>query len=746
MSNLYWLEQIQQNDYPLVGGQAFALSQLLQDGYPVVPGFVIATNILEEFLETLGELEPLLIDLANSHIYVNVDDSEALQLLAQQICQAITAASIPPEWLSSWMSAAQVWQADALILRPCVHCLNHSSQDFVGWWESQVCFDHDDSLESALKQTWSELFRASSLFYFQRQGIALEDLKMAILVQPLHDTIASGNVSIYQQQAQIQATWGLEKSLTTAEVMPDSYRVQLESGTVQRQSLGQKISGYRLNLAANPQFLERYLLSETQQNQYVLEQESITQLTSMAQSLSQQVSPVSSWQWTLSKAQEESTPKLQITQVDSTTTESSQELSWQGLAASPGIAIAPVQVILNPEEKQKQIPPHQILVTNHLTPDWLPLLKQAAGIITEQGSLTSHAAILARELGIPAVVSIPDITQLLTTGELVRLDGERGEVMRAMTQEVESTLTLKESPQAAALPLATRLMLNISQPSSLATATSLPVDGIGLLRSELMMLNLLENQTLDWWLQPQQKNIFQENLTQLIQQFVSAFAPRPIFYRSCDWYHQRSSLVGKGGTLNYYQDSTLFDAELAALVQLQRQGANLKLILPFVRSVAEFRFCYHRIEQAGLLSFPRFEVWIMAEVPSVLWLLPEYAQAGVQGIAIGSNDLTQLLLGTNREEVEIASGLNESHPVVLQAIEKLITMAKTAGISCSICGQAPVQYPEIIDDLVRWGIDAISVEPEAVEATYNYIARAEKRLLLEAARQSLHVKQARDED
>jgi pyruvate,water dikinase len=161
-------------------------------------------------------------------------------------------------------------------------------------------------------------------------------------------------------------------------------------------------------------------------------------------------------------------------------------------------------------------------------------------------------------------------------------------------------------------------------------------------------------------------------------------------------------------------------------------------MLPFVRTVEEFTFCRRRVEQAGLTDNPHFQLWIMAEVPSVLFLLPDYVKAGVQGISIGSNDLTQLLLAVDRDQEQLGPKLDGRHPVVKRALEQLIQGAKTAGIPCSICGQAPVQYPELIDLLVRWGITSISVDVNDVEHTYTAIARAEQRLILEAARRKIN--------
>ena len=298
--------------------------------------------------------------------------------------------------------------------------------------------------------------------------------------------------------------------------------------------------------------------------------------------------------------------------------------------------------------------------------------------------------------------------------------------------------------------IATQLLLNLSQSSLIEQVQSLPVDGVGLLRSELMALNILEGQHPNNWLvDGRQAELLARWSGEMIK-FARAFAPRPIFYRSLDWRSHElpsltqnvqsssQSILGERGVFSYLLNPAVFELELTALATVQKAGyTNINLLLPFVRSVEEFTVCRHKVEQAGLTLVPQFQLWIMAEVPSVLFLLPDYVKAGVAGISIGTNDLTQLLLGVDRDQGELARVFNECHPAVTRAIAQLIAMSKDAGIPCSICGQAPAIYPEIIDRLVEWGITSISVEPEAVQRTYQAIARAEQRLILAAARSRL---------
>ena len=777
MLNLYWLHRIKSSEYLLVGEKAATLSQLLQQNYSVIPGFVLTTSLLKELLVMWGETEPLLADLYNSHLYVNLEKDEALQSVAREICQAILTASIPSEWLDYLVSQAQTWQTPALILRPSISAPNEDGRILPSLWQSQVCLCQAQELELGLKKMWLELFRARSLFYLQKHELNLEKLNLAIVIQPITPAIASGILKADDQNWLIQATWGLGHSMVRGEVSPDIYQVAPDTGKVNQKQLGNKHLAYGLNVAKTLDIphstcLQTELISEEKQKQYALDSSNLEQLIALAEQLSTDWGHDFSLEWTLYREAQSSTSTLSITQFKPNTGKLTQQNRAyyahqpasqlqsppliQGISASPGKVIASAYVLVDPHFTPPSIPSGSILVAKSISLHWLPLLKQAAGLITEQGGTTSHGAIIARELAIPAIVGAREATQLIHTGELIHLDGGRGVVFSGANQPNQQittkTTTMTDVPvQNFPYPLATRLMVNLSQSSSIEEAAALPVDGVGLLRSDVLMGELMASYPVNWWLQTDNKPILQHNLTNLITQFATSFAPRPIFYRSCDWHwggieidssevtmnnHSSvSNLLGRRGTFNYRLDPTFWELELAAIAQVYDAGhTNVNLILPFVRSVEEFRFCRRRLEQLGLTDQASFQVWIMAEVPSVLFLMSEYVAAGVQGIAIGSNDLTQLLLGVNREQGEIAGYFDERHPAVLAAMKQLIETAQNHGIPCSICGQAPSQYPEIIDHLVRWGITAISVEKNAVATTYQAIARAEQRLILSAAR------------
>jgi pyruvate, water dikinase len=786
VDKLYWLDQIKLQDRAEVGDKAFYLSRIMQRGYPVVHGFVVSAEILRQFLETLNSSESLIADLPYSSLHLDVANWRQLQQVAGRLRQEIIAANVPPQWVTTIFKAAREWQTDCLIFRPtlAVSSASQVKANVSGLLESVFCHCDQEDIALALKRTWSQLFRARSLLYWQRTGINMQQINLAVLVQPVENAIASGLLNANSSGWEIKATWGLGIAIANGEVLPDVHYIQKETGVLLEQHLGNKMLAYRVNhqtpatisqslpklvLTPDNTCLVTYLLEESQQKQYALQEEYLQQIIALGNQLVSELGKEFTIKWTI--AQETPNTKLYITQIITPQSIIPNVHFIKGLGAAGGRIMATAYVIINSKQRPQQLPKGVILVIPSITPDWLPLLQQVAGIITEQGGLTSHAAILARELGLVAVVSATSATTLIKTGERLLVDGDRGEVyrIRGDGNEEMGRGGEREKGRGGENPLsshshippfphlttpypsmnATQLLVNLSQSSLIEQVQNLPVDGVGLLRSELMVLTILEGQHPNSWLLGGRQAELLERWSDEIIQFARAFAPRPVFYRSLDWRSQDlpslsdtqsspQSMLGERGTFSYLRNPVVFELELKALATVQQAGySNIHLLLPFVRTVEEFAFCRRKVEQAGLNEVSQFQLWIMAEVPSVLFLLPEYVKAGVAGISIGTNDLTQLLLGVDREQGQLAKVFDERQPAVMGAIAQLIQMAQSAGIPCSICGQAPALYPEIIDKLVQWGITSISVEPEAVARTYQAIARAEQRLILEVARREL---------
>jgi pyruvate,water dikinase len=391
-------------------------------------------------------------------------------------------------------------------------------------------------------------------------------------------------------------------------------------------------------------------------------------------------------------------------------------------------------------------------------------------VVTDSGGMTCHAAIVSRELGIPCVVGTGEATRKLRDGEIVTVDATRGVVYEgARTPTRPGAQDASDSGAAstarrptgagdadrafagAGAPVtATQILLNLSEPSQVQRVKDLPVDGVGLLRAEMMVLEALAGDHPRTLLEEGRGDELVARMAEGLTTFAAGFAPRPVTYRTIDFRtnefsglrggerfepHESNPMIGYRGALRYTREPDVFALELAALRQVWDAGLhNLHVMLPFVRSTRELRACRELIAQSGLLDRPGFELWVMAEVPSVLFNLADYAALGVTGISIGSNDLTQLLLGADRDNEVLAETFDERDPAVIAYLRQLIPSARQLGLRTSICGQAPSVHPEYAELLVRAGIDAISVSVDAVDRTRALVATAEQRLLLDAAR------------
>lgn len=792
VANLYWLDRIQPHHRALVGNKALYLSQLQQKGFPVVPGFVVSAQVLQQFLEAIDWSDPLFADLPHSSLRLDLENPRQLQAIAQQLQQSIESPTLPTAWLAEIKQAMQQLQSPVLVLRPSLFVQTTTKTAArlraiadgrsSALFDLQICQATETELAQGLKRVWAQLFRAKSLFYWQRLGIPLQQVKLAVLVQPLRSAIASGTVQRLDDTLQVQSTTGLGMAIDWGEVLPDIYQAHAASGIVQTQ-LGKRTIVYQVTdvtaqdedgrslhhttpLLLNPHtspLLQAYLPDEAQRTQFSLSAMQVSALIQLARRVVEDFDQMAALEWTLSK--DVSPPQFYLTQMITLASHQSyrpllalpeatvaldrsfsasapaddRALLVTGLAAAPGRAIGKARVMAT-DEAIGTMPSGTILIAAMLPPHWLLLIKQVAGMVLEQGSMTSHSAIIAREVGVPAVLAAAQATRQIQSGEWIVVDGDRGTVHRLTDRlktdrlKAEAVLPVVQSAGPLSVdrpPLRTKLMVNLSQPDTLDAIASLPIDGIGLLRGELLAIAALEYQHPLQWL-PGRSAALVERLAARISQFAAALAPRPVFYRSLDLRsHESRGLpggeaiaaevnptLGLHGTFSYCLDPTLFDLELTALAQVQATYANIHLLLPFVRTVEEFAFCRQRVQAAGLTHNPQFQLWIMAEVPSVLFLLPDYVNAGVQGIAIGTNDLTQLLLGVDRDHSILANTFDARHPAVQAAIAQLIQQANQLGIPCSICGQAPSRDPELVEALVRWGITSISVDPGAVDVTY----------------------------
>jgi pyruvate,water dikinase len=541
----------------------------------------------------------------------------------------------------------------------------------------------------------------------------------------------------------IEGAFGLGESVVSGSVSPDRYVVSKDELAIEKREVRRK--EIEVIAAANAGTITREL-TPSQAEQAVLSDGEARQVAELGVEIEAHYVAPQDTEWAIDDAGK--IWMLQSRPVTSTVVETEagpaagagKELA-RGLGAAPGMASGAVRVIGSRKDAAKLVE-GEVLVTHMTAPDWVPLMRKAAAIVTDSGGMTCHAAIVSRELGIPCVVGTADATSALSDGQLVTVDAGRGIVTAGASQpppaEAPVAAPLGESSPAAT---ATKLLVNLSEPSQLERVRNLDVDGVGLLRAELMVVEALEGEHPRALLERGEGERFIERMADSLTQFAAALSPRPITYRTIDFRsnefrgleggerfepQEANPMIGYRGALRYTHEPDLFDLELKAVDRVWDAGhQNIHLMIPFVRTPAEVAFCRERAERVGLLAREGFELWVMAEVPSVLFHLPRYAELGIAGISIGSNDLTQLVLGADRDSELVAEVFDERDPAVTEYIERLLRRARELDLQTSICGQAPSVYPEYAELLVGAGIDAISVNIDAIEKARELIAAAE---------------------
>jgi pyruvate,water dikinase len=753
-------DRLGRDDVSFAGGKGANLGELTAAGLPVPPGFVVGAPAYAAFCDDTGLRGRIATRLAG----LDVDDTAALERASREVREEIEGEPIPT-WLAERIKGAYEKLVGAereapVAVRSSATAEDSESASFAGMNETLLNVCGGAALLDAVRACWSSLFGARTIYYRARRGFGQADMDIAVVVQRQVQSTRAGVMftidpaSGDRDRLVIEGAFGLGEAVVSGSVSPDRYLVRKDGLQIDRREVRRK----ELAVVSLPGGgTETRELGEAEGSQPVLSDEEVRRVAELGVRIEAHYGSPQDTEWAFDREGE-----VWMLQSRPVTTVGGEELSGaaaergeelvRGLGAAPGEASGAVQVIGNLAEAAA-LREGEVLVTHMTAPDWVPLMRRAAAIVTDSGGMTCHAAIVSRELGIPCVVGTGEATKVLRDGEVVTVDAGSGVV-----SEGDSARPAAAAGGPVAAPAApgggpvtgTKILVNLSEPSQLERVAALDVDGVGLLRAELMVVEALEGVHPRALLEAGEGERFVERMAASLERFASAFAPRPITYRTIDFRsnefrglqggerfepEEANPMIGYRGALRYMNEPDLLELELRALARVWAGGhENLHAMLPFVRTPREVAACRELFERAGLLARPGFELWVMAEVPSVLFHLPRYADLGVAGISIGSNDLTQLLLGADRDSELVAEVFDERDPAVTEYIARLLSRAHELGLRTSICGQAPSVHPEYAELLVRGGIEAISVNIDAVDRARHLIAAAERRLLLEKAR------------
>jgi pyruvate,water dikinase len=625
---------------------------------------------------------------------------------------------------------------------------------------------------------WSSLFTPRAIFYRNEKGFAHEKVYISVGVQKMVNSRAAGVMFTINPltgdngEIMIEGNYGLGESVVSGAVNPDNFLVDKSSTSIKERRLAKKTIQYlRDPKTGNTIHLD--VPAEKEKLQCVTDEE-VLKLAELAKRIEKHYGKAMDIEWAIDQdlpfpenmfivqARPETVwssksvdkPEIQVKQSGA----EQLKVIVRGISAGRrGYGVGVAKVVLNPEEANNQMRKGDILVTDITNPDFVPFMKLASAIITDKGGVTSHAAIVSRELNIPCVVGTEVGTHLLKTGQEYTVDSRNGIVYEGILQQAVAPAVITSNPATngaihmeSAPVTATKIYMNLGTPEMIDQYTNLPFQGIGLMRTEFIFTSYIGEHPL-YLIEIGQEQKVIDKFAEGVATVARAIQPRTVVVRFSDFktneyrglkggdkYEivEENPMLGWRGCSRYISKwyEKAFRLECQAILKCRNEWGlkNVWVMLPMVRTLWEAKKVLDIMKQEGLERGRDFKIWFMAETPSIAIMADEFSKL-VDGFSIGSNDMTQgvLMIDRDSERLGQMGYFDERDPAVKRIISRLIRVAHEHGCTVSICGEGPSNYPDFAEFLVRAGIDSISVNNDAVVATKQNVAAVEQKIILE---------------
>ncbi len=753
---ILWFTEIGKEDLAEAGGKGANLGELTRAGIPVPPGFVVTASSYREFIRRNGLASVIERELDG----LDVQDSRALQERSARVREAILAAPMPLEIEREIVSAYRQLGEGPVAVRSSATAEDLPEASFAGQQSTFLNVVGAENVVKAVQACWASLFEARAVFYRAQGGYDHLEVALAVPVQRMVQSEKSGvmftvePVSSDPNKVTIEAVWGLGEAIVSGEISPDFYLVDKATLAILERQVAPQDRMLVRATGGNGRYdrgNEWVAVPAEMRDAPKLSDEEVVELARIGLRVEEHYGAPQDIEWAYERGQfylVQSRPVTTLREQAEEEEEAEEETApvlLTGQAASPGVAAGRVKIVHDPSEIDI-VEEGDVLVAEMTTPDFVPAMKRAAAIVTERGGRTCHAAIVSRELGIPCVVGASGAMSKLAPGTLVTVDGSKGVVYegRAEARLAWYERQRQKYAKAASLKTHTKLFVNLAEPELADVVAQRNVDGVGLLRAEFMVAQIGTHPR--QFIEEGRPEEYTRQLAEGIATFCRAFHPRPVVYRLTDFktneyanlrggekyeVAEENPMIGYRGASRYIREPEVFRLEVEAIKRVREQWDNLYVMVPFVRTPNELRRVKELMAEFGLPHDGNFKLWMMVEVPSNVLILDKFIDVGIDGISIGSNDLTQLVLGIDRDSELLADTFDERDPAVMTAMKTAITVARSRGLTVSICGQAPSVYPELTERLVMWGATSVSVSPDMIDQTRQIIADVEARLGLQ---------------
>ncbi|MEM4248182.1 MAG: phosphoenolpyruvate synthase [Candidatus Nanoarchaeia archaeon] len=769
MKRIVWLKELSKESIAVAGGKGANLAEMYNAKLPVPNAFIVTAQAYKEFIEGTG-IKSRIFGLLEG---LDIEDTEKLQKVSDEIQKLIISTDVPGEIAEEIKeayetlciergSAAEVLKPEQEVfvaVRSSATAEDLPQASFAGQQATFLNIKGDSAVVDAVRGCWASLFTARAIYYREKNNFPHEKVLIAVVVQKMVDSEKSGVMfsinpaTSDESEIVIEGAFGLGEGVVSGSVSPDLYIVDKASFKIKKiEKHEQKIMFVRDKKTGAT--IKKRMSPEMEKAQVLTDKE-ILELARLGKKIEAHYGAPQDIEWAIEKG------KVYIVQSRAVTTLKKkvevkeekrvveEEVLLRGETASPGVASGAVKIVLDIKELGK-VQKGDVLVTTMTTPDMVPAMQRAAAIVTDAGGLTCHAAIVSREMGIPCIVGTENATKTLKDGQIVTVNATHGNVYAGVVEKREE---VKAAPavavQAAPLTTATQIKVICDLPDYAEMAAATGVDGVGLVRIEVMIVNGGVHPA--EYIRSGRREDYIKLLMSGIEGIAKAFSGKPVWVRTSDMRsdeyrnlrggdkepRETDPMIGWHGIRRALDEPEILKAEFEAVKRLHDKDLrNVGVMIPFVVRAREVRQAKEIMRSVGLEPCEDVDFGVMIETPASCWVIDEICKEGINFISFGTNDLTQLTLGADRNNERLAKIWDEMHAAVLGQIKMVVDVCKKYGVATSICGQAGSR-PEMAAFLVSIGIDSISVNPDAVPLIREIVARTERRLLLEAERAEL---------